>query len=141
MRVWFGLHSGFNGNQGSCVSSLFNPHTGLQQCPTCKNLGNVVGMQCPASHPLCCPYGGCVQNAEQCTCFENDNCPQGTCCTGNIRASVVPQYPADCGALSLYQPVLYCRTLKGCHLCRSIMTVQLLTCTAAVQRAVLEQNC
>jgi hypothetical protein len=140
MQVWFGLHSGVNGNQGSCVSSLFNPHTGLQQCPICSNLGNLVGMQCPASHPVCCPDGGCVYNATQCTCYANDDCPNGTCCNGNRRASVVAPNPDD-SWISQDKDVLYYLTLKGCHLCRSFMTVQLLTCTAAVQRALLLQYC
>jgi hypothetical protein len=112
MRVRFGLHSGVNGNQGACVSSVLNPHTGLQQCPTCSNLGDV-GMQCPTSHPACCPDGGCVQNATQCTCNGNHDCPQGTCCDGNRRASVVPPNPADSGSYSCPSPVPTCIVLSG----------------------------
>jgi hypothetical protein len=124
MHVWVGLHSGVIGNQGSCVSSVFNPHTGLQQCPTCFNLGNV-GMQCPASHPVCCNDERCVQHATQCTCYGNGDCPQGTCCNGNRRASVDPPNSADSKRYWCICPVLnvlYYGAL-GCHPCRSMMTV------------------
>jgi hypothetical protein len=96
----FGLHSGVlcgngiacgrerdgRGNYGTCVSSVFDPHTGLQQCPICSNL-DYVGMQCPASNPVCCSDERCVKHATQCTCIFNHDCPQGMCCSGNRRTS------------------------------------------------------
>jgi hypothetical protein len=112
MHVWFGLHSGVNGNKGSCVSSVFNPHTGLQQCPFCYNLGDV-GMQCPASHPVCCRYGGCVYNATQCTCDGNGDCPQGTCCNGNRGVSIVAPNPDDSGRYQCISTVPTCIVLSG----------------------------
>jgi hypothetical protein len=124
MDVRFGLHSGVNRNQGTCVSSVFNPHTGQQQCPACSSLGDV-GMQCPASHPVCCGDQRCVQNATQCTCYRNGDCPNGTCCNGNRGLSVVPPNSADSGRYSCICPVLVCIVLSGagCHLCGSMVSV------------------
>jgi hypothetical protein len=111
MRVRFGLHSGVNDKQGTCVSSVFNPHTGLQQCYTCNTPG-YGGMQCPASHPVCCFDQRCVQNATQCTCINNLQCPLGTCCTGNLRASLIAPNPEDSGTFSCICPVPTCIVLS-----------------------------
>jgi hypothetical protein len=119
MHVRFGLHSGHIGNQGTCVSSVFNPHTGLQQCPTCINLGDV-GMQCPASHPVCCIDQRCVQNATQCNCNGNDDCLQGTCCNGNRRASEVPSDPDSNRRYSCICPVITCMALSGAEWMQSM---------------------
>jgi hypothetical protein len=114
MHVRFGLHSGFGGygNQGTCVFSVFNPHTGLQQCPTCSDLA-YVGMSCPASHPVCCVDQRCVQNATQCNCNGNDDCLLGTCCNGNRRASVDPPDPDSNGTYSCICPETTCIVLLG----------------------------
>jgi hypothetical protein len=144
MHLRFGLNLGVNRNKGTCVSSVFNTHTGLQQCPTCRILGDV-GMQCPASHPFCCVDQRCVQNATQCTCYANKDCPQGTCCTGNLRASIVRTSPDDRVRYSCISPVPTCNVLSGAkempsmpldHDCLNIMP-KLLAYTAAAKRALL----
>jgi hypothetical protein len=143
MRVRFGLHSGVDGD-GTCVSSVFNPHTGLQQCPACLDLG-VVGMQCPASHPVCCVDQRCVQHATQCTCGENNDCPLGMCCNGNHAVSLAPPNPADSGRCSWVCPVLTCIVVSGAGMLSmplddKFLVIFLLTSTAAAKRADLEQN-
>jgi hypothetical protein len=127
MHMRFGLNLGVNGKKGTCVSSVFNPHTGLQQCPTCYDLGDV-GMQCPASHPVCCVDQRCVQTATQCTCNHNEDCPQGTCCNGNLRASIVAPIlmtAGDIRAFAQNEHVLYYLAL-GSHLCCLTIPVILL---------------
>jgi hypothetical protein len=92
--IWIAFRG--NGNQGTCVSSVFNPHTGLQQCLTCiyplptciVHLPSTLGIGPVPTYPM------------------------------HSTSTVL----LEIRAFAQYQHVL-CYWELGCHLCRSIMTV------------------
>ncbi|KAG2481915.1 hypothetical protein HYH03_019124 [Edaphochlamys debaryana] len=71
-------------SKGNCTAQVLGPN-GAQACGDCRFLASQ-GLGCPSTLPVCCGNGKCAASAAGCSCYSDNDCPTGTCCSGSYSS-------------------------------------------------------